>query len=87
MEHAVNRAFTTLSYGGQNTALYGDGKNHPGFGTTLDGKAAPGACISEPNSSFSFLARFQSIDDDLQSTLKTKPWLPAPFSQFRIIQI
>ena len=50
VEHAVNRAFTTLSYGGRNTALYGDGQNHPGFGTTLDGKAGPGACISEPNS-------------------------------------
>lgn len=87
MEHAVNRAFTTLSYGGQNTALYGDGKNHPGFGTTLDGKAGPGACITEPNSALSFLARFQFIDDDLQFTLKMNPWPLAPFSQFHITQI
>ena len=87
MEHAVNRAFTTLSYDGRNTALYGDGNNHPGFGTTLDGKAAPGACISEPNSALSYFSRVQLIDDNLQSTLKTKPWPLAPFSQSRIIQI
>ena len=87
MEHAVNRAFTTLSYGGQNTALYGDGQNHPGLGITLDGKAGPGACITEPNSALSSLAQVRFIDDDLQSILKTKAWPPAPFSQFRIIQI
>ncbi|KIM35038.1 hypothetical protein M413DRAFT_449921 [Hebeloma cylindrosporum] len=49
VEHAVNRAFTTLSFGGRNTALFGDGKNHPGLGKTLDGKAGPDSCITEPN--------------------------------------
>jgi len=50
VEHAVNRAFTTLSYNGKNTGLYMDGKDHPGLGTTRDGKQDGSDCISEPNS-------------------------------------
>ncbi|KAF9524967.1 hypothetical protein CPB83DRAFT_860323 [Crepidotus variabilis] len=50
VEHAVNRAFTTLSYGGKNTAIYGDGKNHgPDFGFSSDGKPGNDSCITEPN--------------------------------------
>ncbi|CAA7260299.1 unnamed protein product [Cyclocybe aegerita] len=49
VELAVNRAFTTLSYNGANTATFGDGKDHPGLGVTLDGKADGDACISDPN--------------------------------------
>jgi hypothetical protein len=30
--------------------LYVDGKDHPGLGVTMDGKATNDSCISEPNS-------------------------------------
>jgi hypothetical protein len=30
--------------------LFGDGKNHPGLGVTMDGKTTNDSCISEPNS-------------------------------------
>ncbi|KAJ3514775.1 hypothetical protein NLJ89_g2178 [Agrocybe chaxingu] len=49
VELAVNRAFTTLSYNGANTAIFGDGRDHPGLGVTRDGKADGDACISDPN--------------------------------------
>ena len=50
VELAVNRAFTTLSYKGANVGLYMDGKDHPGFGLTTDGKFNGSDCITEPNS-------------------------------------
>jgi len=46
----VNRAFTTHSYDGMRTASFGDGKDHPGLGVTMDGKKSNDSCISEPNS-------------------------------------
>jgi hypothetical protein len=46
----VNRAFTTLSYGGTKIALFGDGQDHPGLGVTRDGKEDGSDCISNPNS-------------------------------------
>ncbi|KAF8959239.1 hypothetical protein BDZ97DRAFT_1402066 [Flammula alnicola] len=49
VELAVNRAFTTLSYNGTRTALYGDGQDHPGLGVTLEGKTDANACITNPN--------------------------------------
>ncbi|KAJ2928081.1 hypothetical protein H1R20_g9019, partial [Candolleomyces eurysporus] len=48
VELAVNRAFTTLSYDGANTGIFGDGLDHPGLGYTDEGKSAEG-CIGEPN--------------------------------------
>ncbi|KIJ93961.1 hypothetical protein K443DRAFT_134917 [Laccaria amethystina LaAM-08-1] len=48
VEHAVNRAFTTLSYNGSMTALFGDGENHPGLGVTSEGKNETD-CIVSPN--------------------------------------
>ncbi|KAF9451834.1 hypothetical protein P691DRAFT_300692 [Macrolepiota fuliginosa MF-IS2] len=42
VEHAANRAFTTLSFDGNNIATYPDGQDHPGLGDSGD-------CISEPN--------------------------------------
>lgn len=48
VELAVNRAFTTLSYNGTMTALFGDGQNHPGLGVTSEGKNGTD-CIVNPN--------------------------------------
>jgi len=47
VELTMNRAFTTLSFNGQYTGLYGDGQNHPGLGVTPSGQVPP--CITEPN--------------------------------------
>lgn len=50
VEHAINRAFTTLSNNGANAALYGDGQDHPGLGVTAEGKSNGSVCITDPNS-------------------------------------
>ncbi|KAF5348476.1 hypothetical protein D9756_009594 [Leucocoprinus leucothites] len=42
VEHAVNRAFTTLSYDGQNIATYPDGQDHPDLENSQE-------CIQQPN--------------------------------------
>lgn len=52
VELAVNRAFTTLSYNGSKTTIYGDGQDHPGLGVSLEGKVDANACITNPNSEF-----------------------------------
>ncbi|KAJ2917948.1 hypothetical protein MD484_g2430, partial [Candolleomyces efflorescens] len=49
VELAVNRAFTTLSYDGANTGIFGDGQDHPGLGYTDEGKHGAEGCITEPN--------------------------------------
>ncbi|TEB28861.1 hypothetical protein FA13DRAFT_1735368 [Coprinellus micaceus] len=45
VELAVNRAFTSLSYGGSRTNVFPDGEEHPRLGETQEGKSAEG-CIS-----------------------------------------
>lgn len=47
VEIAVNRAFTTLSYDGQNTNVFGDGQAHEGLG---EEPLSEQQCITEPNS-------------------------------------
>ncbi|KAJ3556862.1 hypothetical protein NP233_g11880 [Leucocoprinus birnbaumii] len=42
VEHAANRAFTTLSYNGTNIATYPDGQDHPGLENSQE-------CIQQPN--------------------------------------
>ncbi|KAF9013080.1 hypothetical protein BDQ17DRAFT_1342697 [Cyathus striatus] len=49
VEHAVNRAFTTLSYDSANIGLFPDGEEHPGLGETDDGKSGDEGCIVDPN--------------------------------------
>jgi hypothetical protein len=84
----VNRAFTTLSYGGTQTGLYGDGQAHPGLGVTRDGKEDGSDCISDPNSK-----RFMKIVGDfgslevMESTPRMKPWQLEPPSQYLMSRI
>ncbi|RDB14866.1 hypothetical protein Hypma_016410 [Hypsizygus marmoreus] len=47
VEHAVNRAFTTLSFDGKFTSIFLDGEDHPGLGVTPPGQTP--TCITEPN--------------------------------------
>ncbi|KAF5317676.1 hypothetical protein D9619_012681 [Psilocybe cf. subviscida] len=49
VEHAVNRAFTTTITSNPSIGTYGDGKDHPDFGLSRDGKNPGSDCISEPN--------------------------------------
>ncbi len=49
VELAVNRAFTTLSYGGSNVARFGDGDDHEEF-DVLEREGQLTTCITEPNS-------------------------------------
>lgn len=45
VEHALNRAFTTLSYNGEDIGDFGDGEDHPGMGEDGD-------CITAINSEY-----------------------------------
>ncbi|KAF8161583.1 hypothetical protein B0H34DRAFT_841179 [Crassisporium funariophilum] len=49
VELAVNRAFTTYSFGGMNVAQFGDGEDHPQLGVSPDGKDSTTGCIVNPN--------------------------------------
>lgn len=44
----MNRAFTSLSFNGENKATFGDGQDHPGLGDPPSNGEPP--CITEPNS-------------------------------------
>ena len=88
MEHAVNRAFTTLSYNGTRTALFGDGKDHPSLGVTADGKVANDSCISDPNSKGLHQLLSESyLGSSLQFTLRMRQWLQGPRLPFHTYQI
>jgi len=47
VELAINRAFTSLSYGGSFVNTFGDGQDHAGLGFTAAGQVP--SCIVEPN--------------------------------------
>ncbi|KAF8074005.1 hypothetical protein FPV67DRAFT_1480188 [Lyophyllum atratum] len=47
VELAMNRAFTTFSFNGENVAIFADGQDHPGLGFTPPGEVP--SCIVEPN--------------------------------------
>ena len=53
VELAVNRAFTTLSYGGSRISVFPDGQEHSGLGVTPEGKNEEG-CITLLNSASYF---------------------------------
>jgi hypothetical protein len=70
VELAVNRAFTTLSFGGSNTGVFGDGQNY------TDGLGGVD-CISQLNSES--IARPQSCNNRIwhpQYTRRMKAWRP-----------
>ncbi|KAF9013078.1 hypothetical protein BDQ17DRAFT_1204170, partial [Cyathus striatus] len=49
VEHSMNRAFTTLAYGGSMVGEFPDREDHPGLGVTDDGKSGEEGCIIQPN--------------------------------------
>ena len=81
----MNRAFTTLSYGGSRVGVFPDGQEHPGLGVTPEGKNEEG-CITLLNSVSCILA-FLEIATDPQFIRKTKPWLLGRLSRFRTSRI
>lgn len=79
VEHAVNRVFTTL-VSDPVLGTYVDGQEHPGLGTTRDGKEPGSDCISNPNSIYHviYILTTLSLTLSTQFTPRTKAWPPGP---------